>query len=153
MTTDVFSIHATTVKINSHAVILRGPSGAGKSDLALRLIDVGAQLISDDQTGLFIENNILYARSANNLSRLIEVRGLGILTTDPAPPSAVGCIIDLMPGPRPDKEENRLPPPQTTPLLGQNISLFQLYPFDLSAVIKVKLALGLATGTQLRHDK
>jgi len=152
MTTDAPTIHATAVKIDQYAVVLRGPSGVGKSDLALRLIDAGAQLISDDQTNLFIENNILCAGPAKNLLGLIEIRGLGILSFDPAPPSAVGCIIDLISGPRPDKEKNRLPPPQTTSLLGHTISLVELYPFDLSAAIKVKLALGLATGTQSRHD-
>ena len=34
------------------AVLLRGLSGIGKSDLALRLIDDGAQLVADDQVDL-----------------------------------------------------------------------------------------------------
>ncbi|MFZ5795407.1 MAG: HPr kinase/phosphorylase, partial [Pseudomonadota bacterium] len=43
-------LYATAVAIGSHAVLLMGPSGSGKSDLALRLIDRGANLISDDYT-------------------------------------------------------------------------------------------------------
>ncbi|HEY9548366.1 MAG TPA: serine kinase, partial [Kiloniellaceae bacterium] len=48
-------MHATAVlladpQLGAWAVLLRGPSGAGKSDLALRLIDRGALLVSDDQT-------------------------------------------------------------------------------------------------------
>ena len=43
-------VHATAVAIGGRAVLLRGPSGSGKSDLALRLIDAGAELVSDDQS-------------------------------------------------------------------------------------------------------
>jgi len=48
-------VHATSValddaRLGEWAILLRGPSGAGKSDLALRLIDRGAVLVSDDQT-------------------------------------------------------------------------------------------------------
>ena len=41
-------LHATAIAINGAGVLLLGPSGSGKSDLALRLIDRGAVLISDD---------------------------------------------------------------------------------------------------------
>ncbi|MBN8532408.1 MAG: aldolase, partial [Alphaproteobacteria bacterium] len=41
--------YGTAVAIGDRAVLLRGASGAGKSDLALRLIDEGAQLVADDQ--------------------------------------------------------------------------------------------------------
>ena len=40
-------LHATTVSIGGQGVLLEGPSGIGKSDLALRLIDRGAMLVSD----------------------------------------------------------------------------------------------------------
>ena len=41
-------VHATAVAIAGSGVLIRGASGSGKSDLALRLIDRGAILISDD---------------------------------------------------------------------------------------------------------
>ena len=44
------TIHATSVVIEDSGVLIVGNSGLGKSDLALRLIDSGATLISDDIT-------------------------------------------------------------------------------------------------------
>ena len=37
-------VHATAVRWQGRGILLRGPSGAGKSDLALRLIERGADL-------------------------------------------------------------------------------------------------------------
>ena len=44
------TIHVSSVAIDGRAVLIGGRSGAGKSDLALRLIDRGATLVSDDYT-------------------------------------------------------------------------------------------------------
>ena len=42
-------IHASSVDINGKGVVILGKSGAGKSNLAIKLISMGAKLISDDQ--------------------------------------------------------------------------------------------------------
>jgi serine kinase of HPr protein (carbohydrate metabolism regulator) len=44
------TLHASTVARDGRAVLISGPSGSGKSDLALRLLDRGFGLVSDDQT-------------------------------------------------------------------------------------------------------
>ena len=67
------NVHASCVAIGNKGVLLLGPSGAGKSDLALRLIDEGAHLVSDDRTILFIAKGALHARAP--ASGLLEVRG------------------------------------------------------------------------------
>ena len=59
-------VHATCVALKLpgrgwRAVLLRGPSGAGKSDLALRLIDAGGRLVSDDQTHVAKRGRVLVA--------------------------------------------------------------------------------------------
>ena len=43
-------IHGTSIALGENGLLIIGESGSGKSDLALRLIDSGATLISDDQT-------------------------------------------------------------------------------------------------------
>ena len=42
--------HGTSIVLDDNGVLIIGDSGSGKSDLALRLIDNGATLISDDVT-------------------------------------------------------------------------------------------------------
>ena len=44
------TVHTSCVAIDGRAVLIGGRSGRGKSDLALRLIDRGAALVSDDYT-------------------------------------------------------------------------------------------------------
>ena len=42
------TLHMSCVAIDGRAVLIAGRSGRGKSDLALRLLDRGAGLVSDD---------------------------------------------------------------------------------------------------------
>ena len=45
---DLKKLHASSISLEDNGVLIIGPSGSGKSDLALRMIDSGATLISDD---------------------------------------------------------------------------------------------------------
>lgn len=94
--TDGLLIHATAVAIDGQAVLLRGPPGAGKSDLALRLIDGGARLISDDQAALRREGANIVVCAPATIVGLIEVRGLGILRIDPVDEAPLGLLVDLV---------------------------------------------------------
>ena len=68
---------------NWPARLLRGPSGVGKSDLALRLLDRGFRLISDDQTLLRVTSEIgLTAEAPDILKGMIEAYGIGILAPE-----------------------------------------------------------------------
>ena len=55
------TVHASCVAIRGRAVLIEGRSGSGKSDLALRLIDHGAMLVSDDYTLLTRDGTRLIA--------------------------------------------------------------------------------------------
>ncbi len=73
------TIHASCVAIDGRAVLIEGRSGTGKSDLALRLIDRGAQLVSDDYTMLLRRGADLIAKPPANLAGKMEIRGIGIV--------------------------------------------------------------------------
>jgi len=129
-------IHATAVAIGGHAVLLIGPSGSGKSDLALRLIDRGAALISDDRTDLTLVDGRLLASAPATILGKIEVRGLGIVAVATVADVAVALAIQLG-GPI-----ERMPPPANTQTIaGIALPAFALDAFEGSAAIKVELAL------------
>ena len=76
------TIHASTVAIGSRAVLITGPSGCGKSDLALRLLDRGFELVSDDQTIVKRDGDRLVATAPPNIAGKLEVRGIGIVEVE-----------------------------------------------------------------------
>lgn len=88
-------------------VLLLGESGSGKSETALRLIERGARLVSDDQTDVFIENGTLVARPAKNLEGLLEIRGVGIVEFSFAPWATVALAVAIIA----EKDVPRLPQP------------------------------------------
>lgn len=133
----MITIHATTIALNGAGVMLRGPSGSGKSDFALRLIGQGAQLISDDQTVLFVEDGRLMAQPPPEIAGKMEVRGVGIVSMGPPTVAPVTLLIDMV-----DVEElPRMPTFEPVDLLGHKIPRLHLAPFELSAAAKVPLAL------------
>jgi serine kinase of HPr protein (carbohydrate metabolism regulator) len=130
------TIHASTVAIRGRAVLIGGLSGSGKSDLALRLIDRGAVLVSDDYTIVRRNGSILVADAAANIAGRIEVRGLGIVDMPIAGEAPVALYVDL------DSMPLRLPEPgEMRTLAGVAIPVIRLAAHENSAPIKVELAL------------
>lgn len=131
--------HATSVAIGGYGVLLVGPSGAGKSDLALRLIDRGARLISDDQTALHVVDGLLFASAPATIAGKIEVRGLGIVAVEHVSDMPVALVVTLG-GP-----VERMPPEGVTYEIGGiPLPAVALAAFEASAPIKVELALARA---------
>ena len=130
-------IHATAVARGDAAVLLRGASGAGKSDLALRLVDRGWRLISDDQTEIRLENGALMAAAPETIAGQIEVRGLGVKRLPEAGTLPLRLVIDLVPR----TELERLPGSSTVEFHGCAVRALACDPFDASAPIKVEMGL------------
>lgn len=73
------TIHATCIAFEGRGLVILGPSGSGKSALALQLMGSGAQLVADDRTSIWAENDALWAKAPPGLPPLIEARGVGLL--------------------------------------------------------------------------
>ncbi|HEY1962405.1 MAG TPA: HPr kinase/phosphatase C-terminal domain-containing protein [Rhizomicrobium sp.] len=76
-------------------ILIVGESGSGKSGLALRLIERGAVLISDDRTDLLAQEGNLWARAPAALAGLLEVRGLGIIELNHATEARIQLAVQL----------------------------------------------------------
>lgn len=130
------TIHASAVAIDGRAVLIGGLSGRGKSDLALRLIDRGAVLVSDDYTIVRRADDSLIAYAPPTISGKIEVRGLGIVEMPSAVDVPVALYVDL------DEEPARLPEVgETRTFAGIAVPVVALHSHEGSAPIKVELAL------------
>lgn len=138
-------IHATCVEVAGAGVLLRGPSGSGKSDLALRLIDDGAQLVADDRTNLVLDAGRLIATAPPTIAGRLEVRGLGILAMPFTARSRVVLAVDLVPA----GTVERLPEAAQCEYLGFGLPLIALAPFELSAAAKLRLAVRDAAAGRL----
>lgn len=132
------TVHASCVAIGGRAVLLGGRSGRGKSDLALRLIDRGAKLVSDDYTMLRRSGAGLTASAPKNIAGKIEVRGVGLIEMEAAADVPVCLFVDL------DRAPERLPGlDEQRSILGVRIPTIGLAGLEASAPIKVETALSI----------
>ena len=127
----------TCIAFSEDAVLFRGPSGCGKSDLALRCINRGATLISDDQTMLWKENKKIFASPPATIAGKLEVRGLGILEFPYIERAQVALVLDLV---NEDAME-RLPDINFVDYFNLKVPNFRLHAFQCSAVEKVSIAM------------
>jgi serine kinase of HPr protein (carbohydrate metabolism regulator) len=130
------TLHATSVAIDGRVVLLCGPSGAGKSDLALRLIDRGAILVSDDYSLIKRIDGRLLATAPDTIRGKMEVRGLGIVAMPVVEDAPVALLADLF-----DKVDRMPLTPFHRAIAGIDVPVVKIAPFEASAPIKVELAL------------
>lgn len=128
-------VHASTVAIGGRAVLIAGRSGSGKSDLALRLIDRGAVLVSDDYTRLRVSGTMLNASAPEQIAGKFEIRGVGIIEQPTIGEAPVALVVDL------DRGVERMPDLVTRSFCGIEIPLIGLSALEASAPIKVESAL------------
>ena len=129
------TVHASCVAIGGRGVLIAGGSGRGKSDLALRLVDRGARLVSDDYTRVRAEAGRLYGSAPPRIAGRLEVRGVGIVDMEAVAEAPLCLLADL--GAAPD----RLPDPRSRSLLGIDLPAIALAALEASAPIKLELAL------------
>ena len=130
------TLHASTVAANGRAVVIMGPSGSGKSDLALRLLDRGFTLVSDDRTIVRRDGDRLIASAPANIAGKLEIRGIGIVDMESAGEVPVALLVELT------SEIQRLPDENSErPVLGVRLPLVSIDAMTASAPSKVALAL------------
>jgi len=130
------TLHASSVAIEGRAVLIAGSSGAGKSDLALRLIDRGFTLVSDDQTVVRKRGERLFASAPPSIYGKLEVRGLGIIDMPAAGDLPVALFVELT------SEIQRLPDDSRERIIcGLRVPLISIDALTASAPSKVALAL------------
>ena len=130
------TLHASTVAINGRAVMICGPSGSGKSDLALRLLDRGFTLVSDDQTIVRRDGDRLVACAPDRIAGKIEVRGIGIVDVERVDDMPVALLVELTGDIQRLPDDNR-----ERPILGVPVPLVTIDALTASAPSKVALAL------------
>lgn len=144
-------VHATVIATAGAAVLIRGASGAGKSDLALRCLTLGtsellaapAQLVADDQVLIRCVAGRLTARAPQPIAGLIEVRGIGLARVAYVEEAEVRLVADLV---SPAAVERLPAEGRTARLLGCEVPLMSLTPFEATAPAKLLLALARAAG-------
>ena len=130
------TVHASSVASEGRAVLITGPSGSGKSDLALRLLDRGFTLVSDDQTVVKKDGTRLLASAPPTIAGKLEIRGIGIVDMEQINNVPVALIVELT------GEIQRLPDDsRERPVLGIKLPLVTIDAMSASAPSKVALAL------------
>ncbi len=138
------TLHASCIVKDGRAVLISGRSGSGKSDLALRLIDRGASLVSDDYTIVRRVSGKLIASAPANIAGKIEVRGIGLVEVPALAEAPVCLMVDV------SREVERMPQGnEPVVIAGVRLPLVALNALEASAPVKVEVALatiGLEAG-------
>jgi len=130
------NLHSSTVALNGRAVLISGPSGSGKSDLALRMLDRGFTLVSDDRTIVRRDGALLIASAPDTIRGKLEIRGVGIVEMDNVTDVPVALVVELTSDVQrlPDDGRERL-------ILGAAIPLINVDAMTASSPSKVAMAL------------
>ena len=114
-------IHGSSVELDGKAILIKGKSGSGKSSLALKLIMLGARLIADDQTTVFVEKKQVLLRAPPLLPPGLEIRGVGFVHAPICKQAELKLVVDLS-----KYEKKRFPNPdeRSTNILGYSFPFY-----------------------------
>ncbi|MDP8912232.1 MAG: HPr kinase/phosphatase C-terminal domain-containing protein [Pseudomonadota bacterium] len=130
------TLHASCVVKDGRAILISGRSGSGKSDLALRLIDRGASLVSDDYTIVRRIGGKLLASAPPNIAGKLEIRGIGIVELPASGDAPVCMMVDL------NRDVERMPAAAGPVVVaGIGVPVVTLNGLEASAPVKVEVAL------------
>ena len=129
-------MHSSSVVIDDNGVLILGDSGSGKSDLALRLIDNGATLISDDISICRKNSNNIYLYCPPEIKGLLEVREIGIITVPFVERIKLRLVVNLK-----SNNNERFPKDTSFRIMGIKIPTINIEGKNSSAVAKIKVKL------------
>jgi len=142
-------VHGTCVALGRRGALLRGGSGSGKSDLALRFLalagdgEMRPNLVADDQVLVAASGHgQLLASPPDAIAGQMEIRGLGIVAVPYLAEAELVLVCELVS----EEDVPRMPdePWDRTEIAGRLVPALKLAPFELSAPLKLKMALLLA---------
>lgn len=145
-------MQASAVAVGDRALLIEGPPGSGKSSLVLALIDRGAGLIGDDGATLTCAGGVLIASPPPRIGGLLEVRGIGLVRMEVAPPAPVALILTLG-GPVPERLPE--PPLPVRVIAGVAVPVLAFDPGSIAPAARAEWALrehGLAFMAAYRQD-
>ena len=117
-------------------VLIQGPSGAGKSDLALKALDAGFRLVSDDRVIVWRSGGALFGRAPSPLAGLIEARGHGVVCESRLELAEIVLAATCV-----EQAIERMPDLETIEVAGARLPHVRLNPFETSATAKLRRAL------------
>ena len=129
-------VHATSLSLlvgpEWRGVLILGPSGIGKSDFALRAMQDGWSLVSDDYSCLWSSGGHLYAAPPETIQGKLEIRGHGISEERIRRQTRVHLCALAQTDP-----VERLPEAEITPILGHDIATVRINPREASSLPKL----------------
>ena len=116
-------LHASSIDIDGKGVVIIGKSGSGKSNLAIKLISMGAKLISDDQTYFKLKDNKIIISKPKTTPNFIEARGIGLIKTPMVMSAKLFCFVNIT-----NIELERLPYEEKKYCFGKKIKMIGFNP-------------------------
>lgn len=126
------AFEASCVSVGEAGVLLLGSPGCGKSDLALRLVDRGAFLVSDGSVNVYGDNGLLMAAPPPSRAGKLSLHGMPDVALPVMSPVVLRLAVHL------SAEPEKLALPEHFECLGKKLPLMAVNPAENSADVRVR---------------